>query len=118
MLLECLRLQRASSNGADLPVPLKLADTLIRILVQERDALLTDTLAEELSTGLKVFLNNIVLSNQLYVDYFSNNEHERSTMEMLEDFICQVRELESNRVDCFGRRHDTEVKNKGNPRKG
>ena len=63
MLLECLRLQDSSSNQVALPAPLTLTETLIRILVQERDALLTDTLAEELSIGLKVFVNNIVLTN-------------------------------------------------------
>lgn len=40
-----------------------MVNNLIRTLIQEKEALLTDSLAEELSKGLKILLSNVVVVN-------------------------------------------------------
>ena len=96
---------------------LTLFDRLVRTLIQERDSLLTDTLAEELQGGVKIFLVDVVAKSgePRFNEFFGNNSQDISTLEMCGNF---VDEIESEKDGYSDRQSDRNVQNKGKPRKG
>ena len=80
-----------------------MAESLIQVLIQERDSLLTDTLAEELVKGL-ILLKPHTDSNNVVL--------------MIEQFVGQVEELTRTGFDrSLGRPHDSNIQSKGKGKK-
>ena len=82
LLVECQRL--------DSLLMMKQMDVLIRTLIEQKEALLTDTLAEELGRGLQIFMTNVVIDNPAYMAIFSENTDEIPTSEMIDTFLERV----------------------------
>ena len=77
---------------------LHLFNQILRKLIEEKEALLTDNLAEELQSGLQKFVPFLVsqiATSHVYKDLFEQDQSELPTFEMIELFNIEVNKVKN-----------------------